>query len=163
MSKVTFRVSSVTDAQNIAKMLSHLTDDLGDGGVFASTEETISRYGFGSTPMFDVILAEIDGEAVGFALFFPHFSTTKGQAGVYVQDLWVDPNVRGLEIGQKLLAEVARNAADKWNAGYMKLCVYADNPRAMRFYTRLGFCATSNDTSLILETDAFQIVKGAAA
>lgn len=162
MSEMTIRAAVAADAQGIAKMLSRLADDLGDGDVFASTGEIIRRNGFGPTPMFHVVLAEIGDRAVGFALYFPHFSTTLGRAGVYVQDLWVDPAARGNKVGQKLLAVVAKNAANRWGAEYMKLSVHTDNPRATHFYSRLGFSTTTNETPMILEPDAFKTLEGAA-
>jgi len=162
MKTITIRQAKAADAPVIAKMLHSLANDLGDGNVFASSNEIILRYGFGQTSMFDVVIAEFKGEAVGLALYFAHFSTTKGKPGVYVQDLWVDPAMRGAEIGQKLLAAVTTSAANTWGAAYMKLSVHADNTGAERFYSRLGFCASSNETSMTAENNAFKTLQGAA-
>lgn len=160
MSETTIRHATVADAPMIAKMLSHLADDLGDGDVFSSTAEIIARHGFGSRPMFEVVIAQQAENAVGFALFFAHFSTTKGQAGTYVQDLWIDPACRGGGIGEQLLATVATHSAKSWAAGYIKLAVHADNPRAKQFYQRLGFNESLNETAMIAGSDAFNALRG---
>lgn len=162
MKTITIRQAKATDSSVITNMLHSLANDLGDGDVFASTSEIILRYGFGQTSMFDVVIAEFDGEAVGFALFFAHFSTTKGKPGVYLQDIWVDHAIRGAEIGQKLLTAVTTHAANTWGAAYIKLSVHADNAGAKRFYSRLGFCASSNEIPMTAEKNAFKALQGAA-
>jgi len=162
MNTTTIRPAKAADAPVIANMLHRLANDLGDGDVFASNSEIILRCGFGQATMFDVVIAESEDKAVGFALYFAHFSTIKGKPGVYVQDLWVDPATRGGQIGQKLLAAVATNAANKWDAAYMKLSVHADNAGAKRFYSRLGFSANTNETPMTAENNAFKALQGAA-
>jgi ribosomal protein S18 acetylase RimI-like enzyme len=161
MNTITIRAAKAVDAPLIANMLRCLADDLGDGDVFASNSEIILRYGFGQTSMFDVVIAESKGKAVGLALYFAHFSTTRANPGVYLQDLWVDPATRGARIGQQLLAEVARNAANTWGATYMKLSVHAGNTGAERFYSRLGFSVSTNETPMTVKNTAFVVLRGA--
>lgn len=101
------------------------------------TESDILRDGFGPQPQFEVLLAEHDGAAVGLALFFTTWSTWEGRPGLYIQDLYVGEQVRGLGLGRRLLAEVAAIAEAR---GYTRidLSVLDWNP-ARRFYERLGF------------------------
>lgn len=161
MNRMTIRPAKAADASAIAEMLSRLAEDLGDGSVFASTSTTILRYGFSNPPMFHVVIAEIEAKACGFALYFAHFSTTKGKPGVYVQDLWIDPDRRGDGIGGKLLAAVASHAATDWAAAYLKLTVHADNPNAARFYNRLGLSMATNEIPMTAEPDTFAALQGA--
>jgi ribosomal protein S18 acetylase RimI-like enzyme len=162
MTVVKIRQATVLDAPVIAKMLGYLADDLGDGDLFSSTGEIIAQHGFGAAPLFHVVIADRDGDAVGFALYFAHFSTTKGQPGVYVQDLWIAPSQRGGGIGQQLLAAVASHSEKSWAAAYIKLAVHADNPRAKQFYERLGFNESLNETPMIAASEAFNALRGAA-
>lgn len=162
MSGVDIRHATAADATVIAKMLAHLADDLGDTDVFCTTSEIISQHGFGKQVMFHVVIAELRGEAVGFALYFAHFSTTKGRPGVYVQDLWIDPERRGSGVGQQLLTAVTSHSAKTWAAEYIKLSVHADNPRAKQFYERLGFGESLNETPMIAGSEAFNTLRGAA-
>ncbi len=156
MSGVTARLASPEDAADIAGMLALLADDLGDGDIFSSTAETIRQYGFGPDAMFQSVIAEKDGRSIGFALFFRHFSTTRAQPGIYVQDLWVHPEARGVYVGQHLLTEVSRYGAAHWRATYIALSVHADNAGATRFYQRLGFEAHTTDLPMALKGQAFQ-------
>lgn len=162
MNGVGIRHATASDASGIAKMLAHLTDELGDGDAFSTTGGIIAQHGFGKHPMFHVVIAEQEGIAVGFALYFAHFSTTKGQPGVYVQDLWIDPAQRSGGLGQRLLAAVASHSAKTWAAAYIKLAVHADNPRAKQFYERLGFNESLNETPMIIDSAAFNTLRGAA-
>lgn len=162
MSAVSIRHATVKDAPDIAKMLGDLAQTLGDGDAFSSTGEIITKHGFGARPMFEVMIAQSNGNAVGLALFFAHFSTTKGQSGTYVQDLWIDPAQRGSGIGERLLAAVATYSEKSWAAAYIKLAVHDDNPRAKQFYHRLGFDAAMNETAMITSTASFNALRGAA-
>jgi len=162
MNIATLRQANATDATVIAQMLACLADDLGDGDVFSSTSATILKHGFGDVPMFHVVLAETEGRAIGFALYFAHYSTTKGGPGVYVQDLWIDPSARRDGLGHRLLAAVAAHAKKTWTAAFMKLSVHSDNPDAERFYRRLGFTAATNETAMIANIDAYDALRGEA-
>ena len=156
MNAVTTRLALPEDAADIARMLALLAQDLGDGDVFSSTPEIIEKHGFGPDAMFHSVIAEKDGRSVGLALFLPHFSTIRAQPGAYVQDLWVHPATRGVNVGQHLLAEVARYGFAHWQAAYITLVVYADNVRATQFYQRLGFEAHASDRPMTLKGPAFQ-------
>ena len=101
------------------------------------TEEAVRRDGFGARPLFEVLIAELDGAPAGFALFFTNYSTWEGNPGIYVEDLFVEEHARKASIGRQLLAAVA-------NLGRERGCVRIDlavldwNP-ARQFYHRLGF------------------------
>jgi GNAT superfamily N-acetyltransferase len=141
MSVPSIRRAGPGDAGSVAWMLRQLAEGLGDGADFATTEETIRHHGYGPQAAFDTIIADTADKPLGMALFFRHFSTTRGQAGVYVQDLWIAPEARGAGLGPQLLAAVARHAATGWGAEYIALTVHASNAGADRFYDRLGFVA----------------------
>ncbi len=100
------------------------------------TEVDVLRDGFGERPLFEVLIAELDGAAVGFALFFPHYSTWEGRATLYLEDLFVDEAARGHGIGRALLAALARLAVER-GAPRIDLSVLDWNP-AREFYHRLG-------------------------
>lgn len=153
---VTFRLAHPGDAVEISRMLKALADHLGVGDVFVTGPDLVQRHGFGDNALFQSMIAEQGAQAVGLALFFPHFSTYRGQPGAYVQDLWVDPRLRGQEVGAKLLARVARHAEAEWQAGYMALAVHIDNRDALRFYDRLGFQELTTDRPYVIDKEAFQ-------
>lgn len=84
-----------------------------------------------------VLLAEEDGEPVGFALYFYNFSTFVGKPGIYLEDLFVEPEHRGKGYGKALLVELARMAAAE-NCGRLEWSVLDWNTPAIEFYKSLG-------------------------
>jgi len=154
--RVELRLAQTSDAKDIADMLWQLARDLGDLDTFASTPETIAAHGFGPDSVFSSYIARSGDTPVGLAVFFRHFSTTLGRPGVYVQDLWIAPQMRGQRLGERLLAAVAHHAEQSWQAGYMQLTVYQDNPRAAQFYQRLGFSTHANDTPMSARNQVFK-------
>ena len=104
------------------------------------TEADVLRDGFGERPSFECLIAEQLSEAgvrpVGFALFFPNYSTWEGRAGIYIEDLFVIDEERGSGVGRAILAAVA-HIAWKRGAARIDLAVLDWNP-ARGFYEALG-------------------------
>ena len=84
-----------------------------------------------------MILGEIDGEPVSFALFFHNYSTFLGQQGIYIEDLFVKPHMRGLGIGKAMFAYIARMAKER-GCGRLDWWVLDWNEPAIKFYKSLG-------------------------
>jgi len=102
-----------------------------------ATEADIRGSLFGAKPVAECVLAELDGRAVGFALFFHNFSTFLGRPGIYLEDLYVRPTERGKGIGRKLLAYLAQLAMER-RCGRLEWAVLDWNEPAIRFYENLG-------------------------
>ena len=88
-------------------------------------------------PPFECLLAERDGAVVGFALFFHSYSTWRGKRGVWLEDLFVLPEVRRTGIGRALLARVAALALER-NCARFEWSVLDWNEPAIAFYRSLG-------------------------
>ena len=88
-------------------------------------------------PAAEAAVAEVDGEPVGFALWFSTFSTFRGQPGLYLEDIFVKPGFRGRGIGKGLLAAVARRAVER-GCGRLEWLVLDWNAPAIGFYQSLG-------------------------
>jgi GNAT superfamily N-acetyltransferase len=102
-----------------------------------ATEDSLREYLFGPRPFAEVLLAEHDGRAVGFALFFPAFSTFVGRPGIYLEDLYVREEVRGKGVGRQLLSRLARLTVERgW--GRLDWAVLDWNAPAIAFYNKLG-------------------------
>lgn len=99
--------------------------------------DTLRRSLFGERKVAEVIIAEFRGEPAGFALFFHNFSTFLGRPGLYLEDLFVKPELRGHGIGRELLACLARIALDR-RCGRLEWWVLDWNEPAIRFYEKLG-------------------------
>jgi ribosomal protein S18 acetylase RimI-like enzyme len=126
------------------------------GDTHRASPEALQAGLFGPAACSHALLAEGDATLIGLGLFTPLFSTTRGGAGVYLSDLWVAPDARGNGIGAALLAAVARDAHDRWRAGFMRLAVHDDNAAARRLYERLGFGPVAGETGLVLASETFE-------
>lgn len=103
------------------------------------TEDALRRTLFGERPVAEVVLAELGGAApaAGFALFFHNYSTFLGRPGIYLEDLFVRPELRGRGIGRRLLEHLARLAVDR-DCGRLEWSVLDWNESAIRFYRSIG-------------------------
>jgi len=106
------------------------------------------------------IIAELDGRPVGMALYFYNFSTFLGRHGLYIEDLYVDPNHRGHGIGHKLLRHLAAKAVAE-NCGRVEWWVLDWNQPAIDFYERLGAKKMGEWTVYRLEGHALTALAGA--
>lgn len=102
-----------------------------------ATEELIRETLFGARRHAEVLIAETDGEPAGFALFFHNYSTFLGRPGIYLEDLYVRPELRGHGYGRTLLTRLAQIAEER-ACGRMEWAVLNWNESAIRFYESLG-------------------------
>ena len=113
--------------------------------IVVATEDQLRRTLFGPHPAAEVLLAYLDSEPVGFALFFPNYSTFLAQAGLYLEDLYVKPHARGKGAGIALLKELARVAVSR-GCGRVEWAVLDWNEPSIQFYKKLGAVAMDDWT-----------------
>ena len=142
--EITIRIATAADADTIHDAMVGIATIMGEREKVASTPDDIRRYGFGETPAFEALLAEVDGSSAGVCVFFPSFSTYQGRPGVYVQDLFVPAQFRGLGVGAKLLQRLAAVTRERGGC-YIRLSVATQNSRAQAFYTRLGLARSDTE------------------
>ncbi len=104
--------------------------------VTGSAEE-LGKHLFGNSPFAEAIIADWEDITVGFALFFPNYSTFLTQPGIYLEDLFVLPEYRRRGIGKALLSYLAKLAAER-QAGRLEWSVLDWNESAIAFYQSLG-------------------------
>lgn len=150
---ITIEAATREDARALHAMIRALALAHSRPKSVTSSVDDIARHGFGPSPAFETLIARQGEKPVGFATYFFEFSTWRGCPGVYVQDLYVDENMRGAGLGRRLLASVIARARTR-NAGYMRLAVHTANHKAIEFYRRLGFTEPS-DRMFVLEGDGF--------
>lgn len=102
-----------------------------------ATEEHIHSTLFNEQPKAHAIICELDGEAIGFAVYFFSYSTWQGQYGIYLEDLYVSPAHRGVGAGKQLLTALAKIAVDN-DCGRFEWSVLDWNQPAIDFYESLG-------------------------
>ena len=126
-----------------------------------ATEEKIRASLFGPRPDAEVVIAEVDGEPAGFALFFHNYSTFLARRGLYLEDLFVLPDHRGGGVGRALLEHLARLAVER-GCGRLEWWVLDWNEPAIRFYRSLGAAPMDEWTVQRVTGDALARLAGSA-
>jgi len=122
-----------------------------------ATEELLREGLFGERRVAEVVLAYLAQQPVGFALYFHNFSTFVGRAGIYLEDLFVEPAQRGKGVGKALLAYVA-NLAVQRKCGRFEWAVLDWNTPSIDFYKGLGAVPLDDWTLFRLTGDALHRV-----
>lgn len=131
------RPATRADAALICQFIEELADYERLRDACKASPEAIAEHLFGEQVFAHCLIAEFDGEAVGFALYFFNFSTFLAKPGIYLEDLFVRPSVRGKGIGKALLQALAERALAK-GCGRMEWSVLNWNAPAIAFYQSLG-------------------------
>jgi GNAT superfamily N-acetyltransferase len=124
-----------------------------------ASEAQVGAALFGPSPYAEVVFACLDGTPVGFALFFHNFSTFLGRPGIYLEDLYVRPEARGLGIGKRLLAWLARTALER-GCARLDWAVLDWNEPSIGFYRSLGAVALDEWITYRLAGDALERLAG---
>src|SRR5581483_8511197 len=104
------RTATPADTSTICRLIRALAEYERLSDQVVLEERTLQQHLFGPRPHAEVLLAESEGQVVGFALFFHNYSTFLGKPGIYLEDLFVLPEHRGKGHGKALLATLARLA-----------------------------------------------------
>lgn len=144
-SEVIIRAASAADTGLILSFIRELAhyEKLLDR--VSATEEKLDQTLFGSKPCAEVLIAEVDGQAQGFALYFQNYSTFLATPGIYLEDLYVRESARGLGVGLKLIACIAKRAVEL-GCGRFEWAVLDWNEPALKFYRALGALAQDDWT-----------------
>lgn len=132
------RPATEGDLDVIIELIHALADYEREPDAVRLDRETLRGHLFGPRPYAEVILAETpEGASAGFALFFHNFSTWEGRPGIYLEDLFVRPELRGHGYGKALLAELARLAVER-GCARLEWAVLDWNEPSIQFYKALG-------------------------
>lgn len=154
---IRIRPAAATDVAQLIQFISELADYENRSYELVADEASLQQWLFGEDPVAQAVVGELDGEAVGFALFFRSFSTFLGRPGIYLEDLYVTPDQRGRGVGGALLSHLAGICVEH---GYGRLdwSVLDWNQPAIRFYENLGAKPQSEWTMYRLTGQALQRV-----
>jgi GNAT superfamily N-acetyltransferase len=131
------RAVTPEDVPTILRFIRELAEYEREPEAVVATEALIHEALFGEDCVAHGFIAFLDGEPVGFAIYFFSFSTWLGRRGLYLEDLYVTPASRGVGVGRALLSHLARIALEE-NCGRMEWAVLDWNEPAINFYRGLG-------------------------
>jgi len=134
---LSIRPATPDDVPLIRELIAELAEyeRLADAAV--ATEDGLRAQLFGPHPAAEVLIGEVDDEAVGFALFFHTFSTFAGKRGLYLEDLFVRPPYRGAGLGKHLMAALAQIAVQR-DCARFEWSVLDWNTPSIGFYRSIG-------------------------
>lgn len=119
------------------------------------TEELLRAHLFGPRPAAEALVASVGGRDVGYAAYFTNYSTFSGRPGIFLEDLFVQPHVRGRGVGKALLREVARIALER-GGNWLGWTVLDWNEPSIQFYKSLGAVPLSDWTMFRLGEEAME-------
>jgi len=131
------RAATAADVPQILTFIRALATYEREPDAVRATEADLLRDGFGPNPFYFCLIAEHSGKPAGFALYFFNYSTWQGRPGLYLEDVFVEPELRGLGIGKALLERVAAIAVEK-RCPRLQWEVLDWNTPAIEFYRAMG-------------------------
>jgi ribosomal protein S18 acetylase RimI-like enzyme len=153
---LTIRPMQRGEEDEAARLICKMPKDIGLDFVPLLTGDSLRA----NSDVAKVTIAEEAGSMLGVCLWTLAFSSWRGAKGIYISDLYVQPEARGRKIGEALLQEVVKQA-DQVGAKYVKMEVDENNLGAQRFYERLGFVNKPEDRFYVLEPAEFaKMAKG---
>jgi GNAT superfamily N-acetyltransferase len=137
MTEFQIRTTTEADLPVILSLIRELADYERAPDAVVATEARLRDVLFGPRPSAEVLLALEKNEPVGFAVYFHNFSTWLGRPGLYLEDLFIRPAIRGKGYGRALLERLAQIAKER-GCGRMEWAVLDWNDPAIQFYRKLG-------------------------
>jgi Sortase and related acyltransferases len=150
----TIRFAKEEDIPNILGFIKELAtyENLLDQVV--ATEEILKEWLFNKKSS-EVLIGELNGKPVGYALFFHSFSTFLGRTGIYLEDLYISPNQRGKGFGKSLLTYLANLTVER-GCGRLEWCCLDWNEPSIKFYKSLGAKPLEDWTMYRVDGDALK-------
>lgn len=133
---INIRNANINDSATILGFIKELAEYENMSNDVVATEELLKQNIF-EKKLAEVIIAEYDNKPVGFALFFHNFSTFLGKGGIYLEDLYVQPAMRGKNIGKTLLSSLAKLAVER-DCGRLEWSCLNWNEPSIKFYKSQG-------------------------
>ena len=143
-----------SDVSTILKFLSDFAAFENLSEFLTISEADLYNAMFGPGGFVEGLVCEIDGETAGFAIFYPRFSSFRGQTGYYLEDIYIDEAFRGRGLGEKLLRAIAQKGRAR---GFERIDfqVLEWNFAAIEFYKALGAVIDDEDKHLKFTDEAF--------
>lgn len=117
--------------------------------------ENLDEVLFGENSFVQGLVALAEEKIVAYAIFFPHFSSFKGQRSIYLEDVYLKPEFRNLGIGEKFIREIAKIGKAN-NATRLDFQVMQYNEKAIKFYKKLGAVSNDEETHFKFADEAFE-------
>lgn len=135
--QITLRFAEEKDIPTILNFIKALAEYEKLSHEVAATEEKLKKTLFGINRFAEVVIADYENQPAGFMLFFHNYSTFLGKPGIYLEDLFVKPELRGKGIGKILLSYLGKIAVER-DCGRIEWSVLDWNEPSIQFYKNIG-------------------------
>lgn len=152
--KILIRAAKEEDTPAIFSLIKELAEFEKLSDQIETTENELHKTLFGENKFVEILIAEYDKKIAGQAIFFKNFSTFLGKPGIYLEDLYVKPEMRGKGIGRALLDKIILLAKER-NYGRVEWSVLDWNTSAIEFYKKIGARPMEDWTVFRLNSDKF--------
>ncbi len=159
MPKLEIRIATEDDVPLILSFIKELAEYENLSHEVYATEDLLREYLFGERRGAEVVIGHHGEDPAGFALFFHNFSTFLGRPGIYLEDLYVTPELRGKGVGRALLTYLAKLAKER-NCGRLEWSVLDWNEPAIKLYESIGAVPMNEWTVYRLTGDALDGLAG---
>ena len=156
---LSIRAAGPGDASRLVAMIHAFAGDVAESATVESG--AVVRQALGPDRVVTTLLAETDGQAVGFAMFYPSFLLFSGTRGLLLTDLFVEASHRRRGIARALMAAVAERCRGE-GGQWIQWEVWRKNPPALAFYDRIGARGRTGLLSMILEGEALDRLAASA-
>lgn len=153
ISNLVIRPVTESDIPDLLALVRELADYEHLLDILIADDELYRKALFGECPVAEALIAHYNGEPAAYAIFFHSFSSFLGRAGIYLEDIFVRPHLRGKGIGKTLFTTVAKIASDR-NCGRMEWTVLKWNKPAIDFYEAHGAESLDGWTTMRLTGEA---------
>jgi GNAT superfamily N-acetyltransferase len=157
---IAIRPAETSDVPQLLRFIRELAEYERLAHLVEVTEELLKRSLFGERPAAEALVAEVEGEPIGWALFFTNFSTFRGLPGFYIEDIYVQPQWRGRGAGKALLQRIAAMAVER-GYGRVEWAVLDWNSPSIEFYKSLGAAPLDEWTMYRLDGESLKRLGGA--
>lgn len=142
--KIKLRFAKEEDITIVLSLINELADYVNQKNNVVTTEDLLMDSLF-KRKVAEVVIVEYENSPVGYALFFSTFSTFLGKSGIYMEDLYVQPHMRGKGLGKILMSYIAEIALER-DCGRLEWSCLDWNETSIKFYKSLGAVPISGST-----------------
>ena len=152
---IEIRKASESDCEGITALMRTFAEYEKLGQYCEITEEKLSTAMFREGAFVEGIVAFDDETMIAYALFYKSFASFRGQRGVYLEDIFIDKNYRGMGIGETMLKKIAQSAKSQ-GAERIDFQVLDWNAPAIGFYEKLGAVSNQDESHFKFSDEAFE-------
>jgi len=156
---IKIREAQIADLELIMAFISQKSEFDGARHLLAATADKLQQTLFCQPPLVRVLLAEVEGTAVGFAMFYATYSSLLTQPCLWLDDLFVQAPMRGMGVGTALLKYLAQ-VAESTNCGRIEWTVNAKNAPGIAFYEKQGARILENIRVCRIDGDGIALLAG---